>query len=196
MPCPVTAGRGVALRSSAWKRRPPAVSTINDARSVAVLHDLRERDAKGSQTPEVLQGLPKMTAWLTRKGLPDISKHTVDGLMRQEGMNGLVHGWKTGQWSKPRAANALAICSTATSPRRTESQLGDRPHRPRNFRLVACLRTTNRGRWSWRRRQYGHSCGSCVHRGCVRTGWKTRCLCCRIAQPVLCAIWTLAVSNS
>ena len=36
-----------------------------------------------------------MTAWLTRSGFPDISKHTVDRVMRAEGMNGLVRGRKT-----------------------------------------------------------------------------------------------------
>ena len=33
-----------------------------------------------------------MTAWLVRNGFPDVSKHTVDRLMRDEGMNGLVRG--------------------------------------------------------------------------------------------------------
>jgi len=61
---------------------------------VAVFHELRERDQKGRQKPEVLYGRRKMTAWLARKGFPDISKHTVDRLMRQEGMNGLVRGRK------------------------------------------------------------------------------------------------------
>ena len=33
-----------------------------------------------------------MTAWLTRNGFGEVSKHTVDRLMRDEGMNGLVRG--------------------------------------------------------------------------------------------------------
>ncbi len=33
-----------------------------------------------------------MTAWLARNGFPDVGKHTVDRLMRDEGMNGLVRG--------------------------------------------------------------------------------------------------------
>ena len=35
-----------------------------------------------------------MTAWLARTGFPGVSKHTVDRLMRQEGMRGLVRGRK------------------------------------------------------------------------------------------------------
>lgn len=35
-----------------------------------------------------------MTAWLRRGGFANASKHTVDPLMRLEGMNGLVRGWK------------------------------------------------------------------------------------------------------
>ncbi len=31
-----------------------------------------------------------MTAWLTRNGSPDVSKHTVDPLTREQGMNGLM----------------------------------------------------------------------------------------------------------
>lgn len=36
-----------------------------------------------------------MTAWLRRNGFPEATKHTVDRLMRDEGMNGLVRGRKT-----------------------------------------------------------------------------------------------------
>lgn len=36
-----------------------------------------------------------MTVWLGRNGFPGVSKHTVDRLMRGEGMNGLVRGRKT-----------------------------------------------------------------------------------------------------
>ena len=45
--------------------------------------------------PEVLYGRRKMTAWLARNGFPDVSTHTVDRLMRDEGMNGLVRGRST-----------------------------------------------------------------------------------------------------
>jgi transposase InsO family protein len=33
-----------------------------------------------------------MIAWLARTGIPGVSRHTVDRLMRQEGMRGLVRG--------------------------------------------------------------------------------------------------------
>ncbi len=46
----------------------------------------------GRPLPEVLYGRRKMTAWLARNGFPNVSKHTVDRLMRDEGMNGLVRG--------------------------------------------------------------------------------------------------------
>jgi transposase InsO family protein len=36
-----------------------------------------------------------MTAWLARNGFPGVSRHTVDRLMRDEGMNGLVRGRRT-----------------------------------------------------------------------------------------------------
>ncbi|GAB3125159.1 hypothetical protein GCM10027056_20090 [Glaciibacter psychrotolerans] len=86
----------VAPRSyRAWKKRPPAARTIDDAAVVDVLRGLRERDQKGPQKPEVLYGRRKMTAWLARQGFDGISKHTVDRLMRQEGMNGLVRGRRT-----------------------------------------------------------------------------------------------------
>jgi putative transposase len=42
----------------------------------------------------VLYGRRKMTAWLQRNGFPAVSKHTVDRLMRQESMRGLVRGRK------------------------------------------------------------------------------------------------------
>lgn len=89
-------GVQVAPRSyRAWKRRPPAARTIDDAAITATLHELRQRDEQGRQAPEVLYGRRKMTAWLARNGFPDVSKHTVDRLMRDEGMNGLIRGRKT-----------------------------------------------------------------------------------------------------
>ncbi|WP_416351987.1 DDE-type integrase/transposase/recombinase [Subtercola sp. RTI3] len=89
-------GVQVAPRSyRAWKTRPAADRTINDATVVGKLRSLRQRDAKGRQKPEVLYGRRKMTAWLARNGFAGISKHTVDRVMRDEGMNGLVRGRKT-----------------------------------------------------------------------------------------------------
>jgi len=89
-------GVRVAPRSyRAWKTRDPSARTIDDAALTARLRQLRERDPKGRQRPEVLYGRRKMTAWLARTGFPDVSKHTVDRVMRAEGMNGLVRGRKT-----------------------------------------------------------------------------------------------------
>lgn len=72
------------------KARPPSNRSIDDAAITAQLRQVRERDARGRQAPEVLYGRRKMTAWLARSGFPLISKHTVDRLMRDEQMNGLV----------------------------------------------------------------------------------------------------------
>jgi transposase InsO family protein len=89
-------GVRVAPRSyRAWKTRDPSARTIDDAALTARLRQLRERGPKGRQRPEVLYGRRKMTAWLARTGFPDVSKHTVDRVMRAEGMNGLVRGRKT-----------------------------------------------------------------------------------------------------
>lgn len=59
------------------------------------MRGLNKRDAKGRPRPEILYGRWKMTAWLRRNGFPEVSKHTVDRLMRDEGMNGLIRGRKT-----------------------------------------------------------------------------------------------------
>ncbi len=54
-----------------------------------MLRHVRTGD-EGRPLPEVLYGRRKMTAWLARNGFPDVSKHTVDRLMRDEDMNRLV----------------------------------------------------------------------------------------------------------
>lgn len=101
--CQVLREQGLAVSSRsyrAWRTRPAANRTVDDAQVLMVLHRLRERDRKGRQRPEVLYGRRKMTAWLERNGFPGISKHTVDRLMRSEGINGLIRG------RKPRARAA------------------------------------------------------------------------------------------
>lgn len=101
--CRVLREQGLAVSSRsyrAWRTRPASDRAIDDAGILAVMHRLRRRDARGRQAPEVLYGRRKMTAWLSRNGFPGISKHTVDRLMRSEGMNGLVRG------RKPRARPA------------------------------------------------------------------------------------------
>ena len=107
----------------AWRVRPPADRTIDDAAIVAKLRWLQQLDAKGRPRPEVLYGRRKMTAWLARNGFEAVSKHTVDRLMRDEGMNGLVRGRKTrttipGKDGR-RAKDLLNRCFSAPHPRRT-----------------------------------------------------------------------------
>lgn len=86
----------VAARTyRAWKTRLPALRDLEDAKVIDTLRSLKVRDSKGRPRPEILYGRRKMTAWLRRMGFPEVSKHTVDRLMRDEGMNGLVRGRKT-----------------------------------------------------------------------------------------------------
>ncbi|WP_354188372.1 DDE-type integrase/transposase/recombinase [Arthrobacter sp. UYCu712] len=86
----------VAARTyRAWKKRLPALRTIEDARITDALRGLKVPDVKGRPRPEIIYGRRKITQWLRRSGFPEASKHTVDRLMREEGMNGLVRGRKT-----------------------------------------------------------------------------------------------------
>lgn len=99
--CDVLREQGVAVTSRsyrAWKTRAAAARAQSDAVLIDRLKALKVRDAKGRQQPEILYGRRKMTAWLCRGGFAVVSKHTVDRLMRVEGMNGLVRG------RKPRAS--------------------------------------------------------------------------------------------
>ena len=62
-----------------------------------------------------------MTAWLASNGFPDVSEHTVDRLMREQGMNGLVrvHGAKITVPAKTggvRASDLLNRVFTAPRP--------------------------------------------------------------------------------
>lgn len=89
-------GLRVAPRTyRAWKTDPPSARTVDDAAVVDTLRHLKTGGPNGGPLPEVLYGRRKMTAWLARNGFPCISKHTVDRLMRQERMRGLVRGRKT-----------------------------------------------------------------------------------------------------
>jgi putative transposase len=124
--CRVLREQGVAVAGRSyrgWKKREPSARTIDDAILTAHFRQLRERDAKGRQRPEVLYGRRKMTAWLARCGFGDVSKHTVDRVMRDEGMNGLVRGRKTvttipGKNGK-RAGDLLNRQFTAPRPNHT-----------------------------------------------------------------------------
>jgi putative transposase len=124
--CRVLRQQGVAVAGRsyrAWRRRAPSARTLDDAALVAKFRHLQQRDARGRQKPEVLYGRRKMTAWLARSGFPDVSKHTVDRIMRDEGMNGLVRGRKTvttipGKNGK-RAGDLLNRQFTAPRPNHT-----------------------------------------------------------------------------
>jgi len=56
-----------------------------------------------------------MTAGLARNGFPDVSQHTVDRLMPDEGMNGLVRGRsaKTTVQAKNGGVRAAGVCCSA-----------------------------------------------------------------------------------
>jgi putative transposase len=78
----------------AWKSSEACARARSDAALLDMLLHVRTGN-EGRPLPEVLYGRRKMTAWLARNGFPDVSKHTVDRLMRDEGMNGLVRGRST-----------------------------------------------------------------------------------------------------
>jgi putative transposase len=76
--------------------RPPSARTVSDAEILDRLRALRTGGRGGRPAPEIVYGRRKMTDWLNRalaaEGRPSVSKHTVDRLMRAEGMRGLVRG--------------------------------------------------------------------------------------------------------
>ncbi|MGV8885520.1 MAG: IS3 family transposase [Microbacteriaceae bacterium] len=122
--CGVLREQGVkatARSYRAWRTREAAVRTRSDAVILDTLMALRVRDVKGRRRPEILYGRRKVTAWLARGSFPDVSMHTVDRLMRSEGMNGLVRGRKpksSGHLGKQseRAADHLNRDFSAPSP--------------------------------------------------------------------------------
>jgi len=69
---------------------------VSDAEIVDRLRALRTGGPGDRPAPEILYGRRKMTDWLNRglaaDGAAPVSKHTVDRLMRQLGMRGLVRG--------------------------------------------------------------------------------------------------------
>lgn len=84
-----------SLRGPTGHTDPPADRAVTDAAVVDVLRKLTTGGLDGPARPESLYGRRKMTAWLRRNGFPGVSKHTVDRLMRQEGMRGLTRGRTT-----------------------------------------------------------------------------------------------------
>jgi transposase InsO family protein len=69
---------------------------VTDAEILGRLRALRTGGPGGRPAPEILYGRRKMTDWLNRQltaeGREPVSKHTVDRLMRDEGMRGCVRG--------------------------------------------------------------------------------------------------------
>jgi len=115
-------GLAVAPRSyRAWKTLPACARYRSDAAVLDKLRHVRVGGPKSRPLPEVLYGRRKMTAWLARNGFPDISKHTVDRLMRDEGMNGLVRGRHTrttitAKTGAIRATDLLNRCFSSPRP--------------------------------------------------------------------------------
>lgn len=95
--CRALSGLGVQVAPRSYraaKRRPASPRSVDDAAVIDKLRWMRTAGPKGRPLPEVLYGRRKMTGWLARNGFAGISKHTVDRLMRQEGLRGLVRGRK------------------------------------------------------------------------------------------------------
>ncbi len=95
--CTVLREQGVQVAPRtyrSWRTTPAAARAFSDAAIIDTLRGLRTGSASGGPLPETLYGRRKMTAWLDHSGFPGVSKHTVDRLMREEGMRGLVRGRK------------------------------------------------------------------------------------------------------
>jgi transposase InsO family protein len=96
--CTVLREQGVQVAPRtyrSWRTTAPAARAFSDAQLIDKLRGLRTGSASGGPLPETLYGRRKMTAWLERCGFPGVSKHTVDRVMRGEGMRGLIRGRKT-----------------------------------------------------------------------------------------------------
>jgi len=68
----------------AWKASQACARARSDAALLDVLLHVRTGN-QGRPLPEVLYGRRKMTAWLAGNGFPEVSRHTVDRLMREQG---------------------------------------------------------------------------------------------------------------
>jgi len=95
--CAVLREQGVPVAPRtyrSWRTNAPAPRAFSDAALIDTLRSLRTGSATGGPLPEILYGRRKMTAWLERCGHAGVSKHTVDRVMRGEGMRGQVRGRK------------------------------------------------------------------------------------------------------
>jgi putative transposase len=96
--CAVLRQQGVQVAPRtyrSWRTNPVPARAVSDAAITDRLRGLCTGGADGGPLPETLYGRRKMTGWLAGNGFPGVSKHTVDRLMRTEGMRGLVRGRKT-----------------------------------------------------------------------------------------------------
>jgi hypothetical protein len=123
--CAVLQEQGVQVAPRtyrSWRTNPPAVRALSDAAILDRLRTARTGGIEGGPLPEVLYGRRKMTRWLQRTGFAEVSKHTVDRLMRDEGMRGLVRGRKTrttvGGKDGVRAGDLLNRRFRTTAPNR------------------------------------------------------------------------------
>ncbi len=113
----------------AWRRNAASARAVSDAAIVDRLRQLRPGGPGGRPLPEVLYGRRKMTAWLARTGFPGMSKHTVDRLMRQEGMRGLARGRKVRTTIAAKdGRRARDLLKPAVPHRCAEPGLGNRLH--------------------------------------------------------------------
>ncbi len=93
--CAVLREQGVPVAPRtyrSWRTNPVPARAVSDAAIIDKLRGLRTGSASGGPLPETLYGRRKMTAWLARNGFGGVSKHTVDRLMRGEGMRGAGPG--------------------------------------------------------------------------------------------------------
>ncbi|MGM5068983.1 IS3 family transposase [Rhodococcus qingshengii] len=117
--CRVLTAQGIQVAPRTyrnWKTSPPSARTITDAHLTKEL-----RSTIG--TAEGLYGRRKMTAYLRRKG-HHVAACTVDRLMRDEGLNGVVRGRQhrttiPGGKDSRRAPDLLDRDFTAEAPNRT-----------------------------------------------------------------------------
>jgi len=97
--CQVLREQGVAVTPRSYRSWRAAAGVparvFSDATVIDVLRGLRTGGPDGRGLPEILYGRRKMTRWLRRNGFPDIGKRTVDRLMHDEGMHGVVRGAQT-----------------------------------------------------------------------------------------------------
>jgi transposase InsO family protein len=97
--CQVLREQGLAVTPRSYRSWKAAAAVparmLSDAAVIDVLRGLRTAGPDGGPAPEVLYGRRKMTKWLRRNGFPDVGKRTVDRVMREEGMRGVIRGAQT-----------------------------------------------------------------------------------------------------